>query len=197
VKCSLEAFDTNWVSFEQLYVIELMLIEADARRFITDCIEVEKELILIEVKEKSHCRIVLDCELYNKYRGKMVDQIGKINSVANIEGKGRDDLKVDILFAAEGITRRISSCRSRAVKQLAERIKSSFSSIRILMRRYEQNIEIVDPQLKNNSDLVDALVQFETSWEKGNTYFLNSKRCNQLMFFSELVESLTEKYPLL
>jgi len=30
-----------------------MLIEADARRFITDSIEIEKELILIEVKEKA------------------------------------------------------------------------------------------------------------------------------------------------
>ena len=80
----------------------------------------------------------------------MVQQIGKINSVANIEGNGRDDLKVDILIAAEGLTRRISSVRSRAVKQLAEQIRSSFTSIRHLLRRFESNIEIVDPQLKNN-----------------------------------------------
>ena len=30
-----------------------MLIEADARRFITESIEYEKELMLIEVKEKA------------------------------------------------------------------------------------------------------------------------------------------------
>jgi hypothetical protein len=120
IRQALEAFDTNWSSFERLYVNELMLIEADARQFITDAIEIEKELMLIEVKEKAKGRTVLDCEIYNKHRGRMVEQIGKINSVANIEGKGREDLKVDILFAAEGITRRISSCRSRAVKQLAE-----------------------------------------------------------------------------
>jgi hypothetical protein len=85
-------------------------------------------------------------------------------------------LKVDILFAAEGITRRISSCRSRAVKALAEQIKQSFTTLRALMRRYEANIEIVDPQLKNNSELVEVLSLFETNWEKGNTYFLNSMR---------------------
>jgi hypothetical protein len=31
IKMALEAFDTSWTSFEQLYVFELMLIEADAR----------------------------------------------------------------------------------------------------------------------------------------------------------------------
>ena len=33
-----------WVAYEQIYVFELMLIEADARRFITEAIETEKEL---------------------------------------------------------------------------------------------------------------------------------------------------------
>lgn len=44
----LEEFDNTWVAYEQIYVLELMLIEADARRFITDAIESEKELALIE-----------------------------------------------------------------------------------------------------------------------------------------------------
>jgi hypothetical protein len=37
-----------------------MLIESDARRFITDAIDKEKELTLIEMKEKSRGRIVVD-----------------------------------------------------------------------------------------------------------------------------------------
>jgi len=37
-----------------------MLIEADARRFITEAIEHEKDLALIEIKEKSRGRIVVD-----------------------------------------------------------------------------------------------------------------------------------------
>lgn len=56
----LEEFDQHWVSYEQIYVLELMLIEADARRFITDAIETEKELSSIEIKEKSRGRIVID-----------------------------------------------------------------------------------------------------------------------------------------
>ena len=40
----LEDFDQTWVSYEQIYVLELMLIEADARLFITEAIELEKQL---------------------------------------------------------------------------------------------------------------------------------------------------------
>jgi hypothetical protein len=46
-------------------------------------------------------------------------------------------------------------------------------NIRVLFRKYEENIEGVDPQLKNNADLVAALVEFESSWEKGKSYFIN------------------------
>jgi hypothetical protein len=44
----LEAFDQTWVSYEQIYVMELMLIEADARLLITEAIETEKLLSVIE-----------------------------------------------------------------------------------------------------------------------------------------------------
>lgn len=48
IKVNLEEFDKYWVTFEQLYVFELMLIEADAWRFITDAISIEKELTVVE-----------------------------------------------------------------------------------------------------------------------------------------------------
>jgi len=32
---NLQDFDHTWVDYEKIYVLELMLIEADARRFIT------------------------------------------------------------------------------------------------------------------------------------------------------------------
>jgi len=48
--------------------------------------------------------------------------------------------------------------------------------LRGLFRKYHENIEGVDPQLKNNADLVTALVEFEQSWEKGKTYFVDAKQ---------------------
>ena len=56
----LEEFDVTWVSYEQIYVLELMLIEADARLFITEAIETDKELTSIEVREKARGRIQID-----------------------------------------------------------------------------------------------------------------------------------------
>jgi hypothetical protein len=55
-----------------------------------------------------------------------VQLLAKINSVANPEGLGRDDLSEDILSAAEGIYRRISPTQSIAVRNLAQRIKRTF-----------------------------------------------------------------------
>lgn len=69
---------------------------------------------------------MVDCPDYNKNWGELISKINKINSVANPEGKGRDDLEAEILFQAEGICRRISSSQSKAVRKLAEAIKKSF-----------------------------------------------------------------------
>jgi hypothetical protein len=195
LSASLQEIDAHWVDYEQLYIQELMLIEGDARRYITEAIEIERELVLMEVKEKAKGRAVLDSEVYHSLRSRLVNVIGRINSVANIEGKGRDDLASDILIAAEGLTRRMAAGQSKAVRNLAERIRQAFTSLRLLFRRYDSNIELVDPQLKNNPELVDALNTFEITWEKGKTYFLIPKRCAQLIHFSQLIETMCEKHP--
>jgi hypothetical protein len=105
---------------------------------------------------------------------------------------GRDDLGNEILLAAEGIYRRISPTQSKAVRNLAERIKKSFLDFRSLIRKYEQNIEVVDPQLKNNVELVEMLVEFENAWTQGLTYFMDSKKCHQLLHFSSVIEATAE-----
>jgi len=133
----LEEFDQNWVSYEQIYVLELMLIEADARRFITEAIETDKELAAIEQREKARGRIVVDTAEYTEKRGKLITILGKINSVANTDGFGRDDLGPEVLLAAEGIFRRISPTQSKAVRNLAERIKKAFQDFKSLLRKYD------------------------------------------------------------
>ena len=60
------------------------------------------------MKEKSRGRIVIDSPEYTTKRSKLIATLGKINSVANPEGMGRDYLNNDILLAAEGIFRRVS-----------------------------------------------------------------------------------------
>lgn len=171
-----------------------MLIEADARRFISDAISSERELQSLEIREKARGRILLDFDEYHKTREKLSKQISQLNTVANADGKGREDLSIDILVAAEGIIRRVSTNQSKAVRSLAEKIRNSFVNLRSLLRKYEQNIEIVDPQLKNNPELVESLLTYEATWEKGKEYFLNGKTCGQLIHFSQIIEVTSEKY---
>ena len=180
VKVNLEEFDKYWVTFEQLYVFELMLIEADARRFVTDAIEIEKEMTEIEKQENRRGTMFMDSAKYNEVRKKLIKMIGKINSVSNFnsEGHGRDDFKLDMLVTAEKLVRRISKTQSKAVRSMADNVKRVFKEMRALFKKYAQNIEIVDPQLRNNPDLVDALLKFEKRWEKASIYFTDSKKCN-------------------
>ena len=51
---------------------------------------------------------MVDTVEYSEKRARLISILGKINSVANPEGMGRDDLGSEILLAAEGIFRRIS-----------------------------------------------------------------------------------------
>lgn len=189
-----QEFDYIWVNFEKIYVHELMAIENDARRFIIEAIDVEKALSRFETHFSIKQQVLTDNLDYHTSRSKLVGLIGKVNSVANIEGKGRDDLTVDILVAAEGISRRMSNNQSKCVKNIASKISKSFENLRELLKKYESNIEIVDPQLKNNPDLVEALMAFETSWERGKVYLLNSKKCNKLVFLSNYIETLSGSY---
>jgi hypothetical protein len=63
---ALEEFDNNWVTYEKCYVVELMLIEQDARRYITQAINEEKDITSAEVRERAKGKIMVDCPDYNK-----------------------------------------------------------------------------------------------------------------------------------
>ena len=117
-----------------------------------------------------------------------------MNKVANIEGKGRDDLNLSILLAAEGVIRKVSVNCSKSIRSLAENVKNTFVKFRKMLNKYSENIESVDPQLKNNSDLVDNLYSLEVAWEKGKEFLLNNQNYERLIFFSQLIEILCEKY---
>jgi len=46
----------------------------------------------------------------------------------------------------------------------------------MLLWKYDENIEVVDPQLKNNPELVEAMEAFEKSWSMGKEYFICSEQ---------------------
>ncbi len=191
----LEEFDERWANYEHLYVRELMEIEEQARRFISEAIDLELELQICEKSLKNEINFFQFGNIKAKeVSAGLAGLISKINSIANYDGHGRDDLSYDIMEAANDVLLKISVCESEGIRKLANNIKNSFENLRILLRKYGENIEMVDPQLRNNPDLVELLVEYEKTWEKGKAYFLDKKRCEQLIFFTNVIEGLCEKY---
>jgi hypothetical protein len=86
-----------------------MAIESDARRFIVSAIKYEELISDLEKKTSlksghgqfSNARLTKDL---NEVRGQLIANLCKINAVANIVGKGRDDFSLKILLRAEEIS---------------------------------------------------------------------------------------------
>ncbi len=117
-----------------------------------------------------------------------------MNKVANYEGKGRDDFNIKILITAEGVIRKVSVNNSKSIRNIADGVKITFSKFRKLIEKYGENIETVDPQLKNNPELVECLFALETAWDKGKEFLLEQENYERLIFFSQLIEIICEKY---
>ena len=178
-------FDELWTIYEHKYVYELMVIENDARRFIIESINLEAALMMLARKGKSSGQGEFD-----KKREEMLGYICQINSVANVEGKGRDDFQWALMQTAENILR-VEKDRSKdyssAVSDLADKVRTSFNAYRVLMQKYQKNIEIVDPQLKNNQELIEVLTLFEESWGLAGNQLGSTERIEQLNSFSKLI----------
>lgn len=195
---ALEEFDQLWTRYEDKYVRELMIIESQSRRFISEGIAAEAVLAELELNNRKAGEFHEDPaakQRLNHAHLSFAKILAKVNSVANYEGHGRDDLGVEILHAANDALLKVTACESQNLRRLAEKILASYQNLRDLLRKYRDNIEVVDPQLRNNPDLVEALVDYEKCWEKGKIYLLNAKRCDQLIYMTNVIEGLCEKYP--
>lgn len=66
--------------------------------------------------------------------------------------------------------------------------------MRLLFRKYSENIELVDPQLWNNKELQQSLSKYESAWTKGKNYLTQNNKIEQIIFFNNVLEGLCEKY---
>jgi hypothetical protein len=53
---------------------------------------------------------------------------------------------------------------------------------------------VVDPQLKNNADLVECLTAFESSWEKGKEELTTPTKITQLQKCGQIIEEMSAKH---
>ena len=138
LKDLLKQFDELWCIYEQKYVYELMVIEGDARRFITEAIQ--REMQLNETNP-------LD-ERYNTHREGILQSICEVNRIANTEGQGREDFELALMKRAETLIKSNNQEQnqySKSVLNLSKKVKKTFNAFRVLIQRYSKNIELVDP----------------------------------------------------
>ena len=84
---------------------------------------------------------------------------------------------------------------SKAVTNIAGRVRSAFESYRTLVRKYQENIELVDPQLKNNAALVKVVSDFEDAWGLGQNQIGCDEHLKQLDRFSRLLDQTQADIP--
>lgn len=192
---SLLEFDKAWTKYEQYYVYELMVIETDARRFVIQAIGVEKQMTQMEIELERQGEDLTTNQEYNEVRQQLLAQVAQVNTICNMNGKGRDDLTdVAILQAAEQIPETLLTNQARSIQALSEKIRQSIRCFRVLLRRYAENIDSVDPQMKNNKELCEVVEIYENSWTLGKEQLLESSSREQIINFCINIETLCEKY---
>lgn len=122
----------------------------------------------------------------------LVERMCEINPVTNMQGKGRNDFKVEMLLKAEAAIGMPGA--SQAVKKLGEQVKNTFHLFRMLIRKYGENIEVVDPMLRNNQELADVMGDLERAWALAKDQMVEEERLNHLQAMSSYIESSAGKY---
>ena len=59
---------------------------------------------------------------------------------------------------------------------MAEQVKSTFQVFRMLIRKYGENIEVVDPMLRNNQELADVMNDLEKAWSLTKDQIMEAER---------------------
>jgi hypothetical protein len=169
----LTAVDAAWAGFECGYISELMSIEDKARSWLVQAIRCEAELTEYEAQNNRQ----INMQKHRALEQRFVKCLGKLNSVANTQGKGRDDFDAEVLERATAV---LQSCSASVVsaqhfavetaRALATEVRESYEAMRRYLREVSTCLECVDPHLCKNAGLVQRLVDVEESWELGALY---------------------------
>jgi len=169
----LAAIDLAWAGFERGYILELMNIEDKARSWLSEAIHCESELSDFEAQNRRFAGSRKHCELQQRF----VRSLAKLNSVANNQGKGRDDFDAEVLERAAVVLQtsnphvdKHQAFATETAHALAKEVKESSDAMRKYLREVSTCMECVDPHLCKNIGLVERLVDIEESWELGALY---------------------------
>mmetsp|Transcript_183175 Transcript_183175/g.580736 ORF Transcript_183175/g.580736 Transcript_183175/m.580736 type:complete len:378 (+) Transcript_183175:1756-2889(+) len=157
-----------------------MKVQQRARGLVAQAVECEQRLSALEARHSEE--ELSELPAYQVEKRALVQSIGKLNSVANIQRKGRDDLSVGILDAACEL---LEACESGhrnvvaplvqpgAARLLAEQVVESFEELRDYLDEVSNHLDLLHPHLCQNEGLVAQLVRWEETWEIGARYVHN------------------------
>jgi len=165
LRASLEGFDAAWATFEERYIAELIVIEQRGKAPVLNAIKQEENLRQLESNVEGMQQLA-------EARRSLIACFGKLNATANLSGKGREDLGLEVLEAALR-TRATAVGVEGASDGLAADVLASFNNLRSYLRHLDLNY--IDPQLAQNPDLGDILARWEESWELGARYLVTSR----------------------
>lgn len=161
----LSCFDVLWARFERTYIMQVMVIEDEARADIYEAIDGDARL------QRAEADRGLASPEAREARRDLASTLARLNSVANSRRKGRCDLCADVLEAAVDLVAGKGPAQA-ASRVLAQKVLNSFEAFRAYLRMASRCLDRLDPHLSCNRGLGDRLVEWEESWEIGNR-FLN------------------------
>ena len=122
----------------------------------------------------------------------LIEKINDINPVTNVQGKGRNDFKIEVLQRCEELLHQKG--QSAAVRKLADQVKGTLQLFRTLISKYGENIEVVDPMLRNNQELADVMGDLEKAWALAKSQIVDQDKYQQLLNLSISIEAAATKY---
>mmetsp|Transcript_66803 Transcript_66803/g.168685 ORF Transcript_66803/g.168685 Transcript_66803/m.168685 type:complete len:575 (-) Transcript_66803:142-1866(-) len=201
---AMDNLDRAWACFENAYISELMKVQERARGLVAQAVDCERCLSLLE-QSYSEDELV-ELPAYQAEKRALVACIARLNSVANFQRKGRDDLTVGILDAAVEL---LEHCDDTDIplaapgvslgsaRMLAEQVVESFEELRDYLHEVQHHLELLHPHLCQNAGLVARLVRWEESWEIGARYVHNEDVLGALCYLVPQIQRARSVAPAL
>lgn len=139
----------------------------------------------------------------------LTEKVAQLNACANLTGKGREDLGMEVLEAAANALLRTESVHedetpaqqqnrftaAAARRTMASKVLKSFASLRSHLSELAASLDHVDPQLSNNASLATRLRDWEEAWEMGSRYLVDAKLMTAVCGIAAVVVAATRFAP--
>jgi len=137
---------------------------------------------------------------------KLFKRLAELNTVANVNRKGRGDMNSDALRAAREVLchpdhrSTVLGCskgshKNDLVRTLAVELVDSFQAMGRYLRQVGYCMERVDPHLRNNAGLVARLEDLEEAWENGHRYIQDKAMQDSLCRAVTVIEEVQFMLP--